>query len=78
MHLFWTGAHPWPHLDSLASKTKEETMESIEHTTETKRTEYEQPKVVDYGTLLELTEANGTVNPSDVPHGHPNTAFPLS
>ena len=53
-------------------------MESIEHTTETKRSEYEQPKVVDYGTLLELTEANGTVNPSDVPHGHPNTAFPLS
>jgi hypothetical protein len=53
-------------------------MESIEHTTETKRAEYEQPKVVDYGTLVELTAANGTVNPADVPHGHPNTAFPLS
>jgi hypothetical protein len=39
---------------------------------------YEQPRIVDYGTLLELTQANGTVFPSDVPKGHPNTAFPLS
>ncbi len=39
---------------------------------------YAQPKVVDYGTLLELTQAGGSVNPTDVPHGHPGTAFPLS
>jgi hypothetical protein len=39
---------------------------------------YEAPKVTDYGTLQELTESGGTVNPSDVPHGHPGTAYPLS
>ena len=53
-------------------------MESIEHTMETQRPEYEQPKVVDYGTLVELTEAAGTVVPSDVPHGHNPTAYPFS
>jgi hypothetical protein len=39
---------------------------------------YESPKVIDYGTLQELTESGGTVNPADVPHGHPGTAFPVS
>lgn len=39
---------------------------------------YEAPKVTDYGTLQELTEVGGTVAPTDVPHGHPNSAFPLS
>jgi hypothetical protein len=39
---------------------------------------YEAPKVTDYGTLQELTESGGSVNPTDVPHGHPGTAFPLS
>jgi hypothetical protein len=39
---------------------------------------YEQPKVTDYGTLLELTQVNGTVTPTDVPMGQPNSAFPLS
>lgn len=40
--------------------------------------EYERPEVVDYGTLAELTQAGGTVAPTDVPHGHPNSAYPLS
>jgi hypothetical protein len=39
---------------------------------------YERPQVTDYGTLQELTEAGGSVNPADVPHGHPDSAFPLS
>jgi len=39
---------------------------------------YEQPKVVDYGTLLDLTQVGGTVASADVPHGLPNSAFPLS
>ena len=39
---------------------------------------YEQPKLVDYGTLLDLTRVGGTVAPSDVPHGHQPTAYPLS
>jgi hypothetical protein len=38
---------------------------------------YERPKVVDYGTLLQLTQA-GTVVNSDVPHGNNNTAYPPS
>jgi hypothetical protein len=45
---------------------------------ETEKRTYETPKVTDYGTLQELTEASGSVNPSDVPKGHPLTAFPLS
>ena len=39
---------------------------------------YERPQVTDYGTLQDLTEAGGSVNPADVPHGHPGSAFPLS
>ena len=39
---------------------------------------YEAPKVTDYGTLQELTEVGGSVNPRDVPLGHPGSAFPLS
>jgi hypothetical protein len=39
---------------------------------------YEQPKVTDYGTLLELTQVNGTVLPKDIPTGEPGSAFPLS
>jgi hypothetical protein len=39
---------------------------------------YEAPKVTDYGTLQELTESGGSVNPTDVPKGHPGSAFPLS
>lgn len=36
---------------------------------------YDAPKIVDYGTLVELTEAGNLAN-SDVPFGDPNTAFP--
>jgi len=39
---------------------------------------YERPEVTDYGTLEQLTESGGSVNPTDVPHGHPQSAFPLS
>ncbi|HTX09573.1 MAG TPA: lasso RiPP family leader peptide-containing protein [Solirubrobacteraceae bacterium] len=39
---------------------------------------YERPKVTDYGTLQELTESGGSVSPTDVPHGHPSSAYPLS
>jgi hypothetical protein len=39
---------------------------------------YEQPKVTDYGTLQELTEAGGSVHPSDIPKGADLTAYPLS
>lgn len=45
---------------------------------QTETPSYERPQVTDYGTLQELTEAGGSVNPADVPHGHPGTAFPLS
>jgi hypothetical protein len=45
---------------------------------QTEKLSYEQPKVTDYGTLQELTEAGGSVNPADVPHGHPDSAYPLS
>jgi hypothetical protein len=38
---------------------------------------YEKPKIVDYGSLLELTKAGNVVN-SDVPHGNANTAYPPS
>lgn len=38
---------------------------------------YERPKIVDYGTLLELTQA-GSVSNSDVPSGNANTAYPPS
>jgi hypothetical protein len=37
---------------------------------------YEEPKVVDHGTLLDLTRVGGTVAQKDVPHGLPNSAFP--
>ena len=54
-------------------------MDSTEQPNEpTKSVQYEQPKVVDYGTLLELTQSGGSVSPTDVPHGLPNSAFPLS
>ena len=39
---------------------------------------YEAPKVSDYGTLLELTRVGGSVAPKDIPHGHPNSAYPNS
>ena len=39
---------------------------------------YEAPKLVDYGTLLDLTQVGGTVAPKDIPHGHPHSAFPVS
>ena len=45
---------------------------------QTERLTYERPQVTDYGTLQELTENGGSVNPTDVPHGHPGNAFPLS
>jgi hypothetical protein len=45
---------------------------------ETEKRTYEAPKVTDYGTLQELTESGGSVTPTDVPHGLPNSAFPLS
>ncbi len=38
---------------------------------------YERPKIVDYGTLLELTQAGNVAN-SDVPAGNSNTAYPPS
>lgn len=38
-------------------------------------TRYDAPEIVDYGTLVELTEAGNLAN-SDVPFGDPNTAFP--
>jgi hypothetical protein len=38
---------------------------------------YERPKIVDYGSLVELTLA-GNVTNSDVPHGNSNTAYPPS
>ncbi|HWD77215.1 MAG TPA: hypothetical protein VG371_18910 [Solirubrobacteraceae bacterium] len=41
---------------------------------EEKGARYEQPKITDYGTLLELTQS-GNVEHSDVPMGSPNTAF---
>jgi hypothetical protein len=36
--------------------------------------EYERPKIVDYGSLSELTKAGGLPN-SDSPSGDSNTAF---
>jgi hypothetical protein len=41
---------------------------------EKKVARYEQAKITDYGTLLELTQA-GNLQHSDVPMGAPNTAF---
>lgn len=38
---------------------------------------YERPKIVDYGTLLELTQS-GNVTNADVPHGNANSAWPPS
>jgi hypothetical protein len=38
---------------------------------------YERPKIVDYGTLLELTQQGSVMN-ADVPSGSPNTAYPPS
>jgi hypothetical protein len=40
-------------------------------------TKYERPKIVDYGSLLKLTQA-GSVTNSDVPHGNANSAYPPS
>ena len=54
-------------------------MDPIEPRDEQPRTEkYEQPKLVDYGTLLELTQVGGSVAPKDIPMGHPDSAFPSS
>jgi hypothetical protein len=39
--------------------------------------EYEAPRVVDYGTLVELTRISNQAN-SDSPAGTPNTAFPVA
>jgi hypothetical protein len=39
--------------------------------------EYEPPRVVDYGTLVDITRAGNAPN-ADVPHGNNNTAFPVS
>jgi hypothetical protein len=39
--------------------------------------EYEPPKVVDYGTLVDITRASTLAN-ADTPAGTPNTAFPLA
>ena len=38
---------------------------------------YERPKIVDYGSLLQLT-LTGSVPNADVPHGNNDTAFPPS
>jgi hypothetical protein len=53
-------------------------MDPKQNDQQTETRTYESPKVTDYGTLQELTESGGSVNPSDVPHGHPGTAFPVS
>lgn len=37
---------------------------------------YEQPKLSDYGTLVDLTAAAGNLLHSDLPFGQPNTAYP--
>jgi hypothetical protein len=51
-------------------------MDPIEQQNEQPRTDkYEQPKLVDYGTLLDLTQVGGSLLNADVPHGHPNSAF---
>lgn len=53
-------------------------METPQHETHTPQdtgTRYEQPKITDYGTLVELTQA-GNLQHSDVPFGAPNTSFP--
>lgn len=36
---------------------------------------YETPAVTDYGTLVELTAAAGTLPNSDLPHGAHNSAY---
>lgn len=36
---------------------------------------YEKPEVVDYGTLLQLTQSAGHQTNSDLPKGKPNTAY---
>ena len=37
---------------------------------------YEQPKLSDYGTLVDLTAAAGKLTHSDIPYGQPDTAYP--
>jgi hypothetical protein len=39
--------------------------------------QYERPKITDYGSLLQLTQAGGAPN-ADMPHGNNNTAYPPS
>ena len=39
---------------------------------------YEKPALTDYGTLVELTAADGCVNPTDIKGGLPGHAVPLS
>jgi hypothetical protein len=54
-------------------------MQPIEPHNEQPRTDkYEAPKLVDYGTLLDLTQVGGTTHPKDIPMGHPNSAYPGS
>lgn len=53
-------------------------MDRKQNDEQTEARTYEAPKVTDYGTLQELTEVGGSVAPTDVPRGHPNSAYPLS
>lgn len=52
-------------------------METPDHTTpeQTADLHYDRPAIVDYGTLVELTQA-GNLTHSDIPHGAPNTSYP--
>jgi hypothetical protein len=47
----------------------------MEH--EKEQVEYEAPKVIDYGTLVEVTRAS-TFQNADSPAGTNNTAFPVN
>lgn len=40
--------------------------------------EYSKPVLTEYGNVEKVTLVTGFVYPADVPHGHVNTAFPLS
>lgn len=47
---------------------------------QTKKTakKYSKPVLTEHGSIEKITLTNGHVYPADVPHGHVNTAFPLS
>lgn len=53
-------------------------METPQNSTpqEDKGARYEQPKLSDYGTLVDLTAAAGHLIHSDTPFGLPNTSYP--